>query len=114
MFYLFLLVVAALSIGLYLLFIFSQVPGVKDQRLGVLEPLPDDLGKWKVDEGSPEADAARGEGLVREVRQIFHEQEGLFAQGRLVLQVRYKSASGEIVRVEPEQEIKRRRLKKQA
>jgi hypothetical protein len=113
-FYLFLLIVAALSVGLYLLFIFSQVPGIAEQRLGVLEPLPDDLGKWKVDsESPPEANFTGSEGVVREVRLVFHEGRG-FSAGKLVRQVRYRSATGEIVRVEPEREIKRRRLKKSA
>ncbi len=112
MFYLFLLLVAVAAVGLYLLFIFSQMPEMKDQRLGVLEPLPADLGKWKVDGESPEAEAGKREGLSREVRHIFEEKQGLFSKGRLLRQVRYKNGAGEIVRVEPEQTIKRRRVKK--
>jgi len=105
-FYLFLLLIAAISIGVYLLFIFSQVPGAAEQRLGVLEALPQDLGQWKND-GQTE------DGLVREVRHIFHEGSGLFSQGKLIRQVRYRDAkSSEIVKVEPEQVIKRRRIKK--
>jgi hypothetical protein len=105
-FYLFLLLIAAISIGVYLLFILSQVPGVKEQRLGVLEELPADLGQWKADEETPE-------GLVREVRHIFQEGSGLLSAGKLIRQVRYRDkASDEIVRVEPEEVIKRRRIKK--
>lgn len=112
MFYVFLILVGLISVGVYLLFVFSQVPGAKEQRLGVLEPLPPDLGKWKVDEASPEGAAAVRDGHVREVRFLHYEGKG-FSQGRLVEQVRYKKRdSGEIVRVEPEREIKRKRIKK--
>ena len=40
MFYIFLMVVAAIGVGVYLTFIFQNVPGVKEERLGRLEPLP--------------------------------------------------------------------------
>jgi hypothetical protein len=113
-FYVFLILVGILAVGVYLLFIFSQVPGAKEQRLGVLEPLPADLGKWKIDEDSPEAAAAKREGQVREVRVLHYEGTG-FSHGRLVEQVRYRSAeTHEIVRVEPERELKRKRVKKGA
>jgi hypothetical protein len=105
-FYLVLLLIAVVSIAVYLLFILSQVPGAKEQRLGVLEDLPGDLGQWHVDEKPVD-------GLVREVRHIFHDGSGLLSQGKLVQQVRYRDpTSGEIVRVEPEEIIKRKRIKK--
>jgi hypothetical protein len=105
-FYLLLLFVAAVAIGVYLLFILSQVPGAAEQRLGVLEALPANLGQWQ-------SDGETDDGLAREVRHIFHEGSGLFAQGKLVRQVRYRDgASGEIVRVDPEQVVKRKRIKK--
>jgi hypothetical protein len=105
-FYLFLLLVAAISIGVYLLFIFSQIPGAKEQRLGVLEELPANLGQWKADDED-------ADGLVREVRHIFHESSGLLSSGKLIRQERYRDKqSGEIVRVAPEQVIKRKRIKK--
>jgi len=106
-FYAFLVVVGILGIGIYVLFIFNLVPGVKEERMGVLEALPDDVGKWRVDEGSEESRAATAEGLVRETRHYFYE-----STGKLVLQVRYKRPeNGEIVRVEPEEPVKRRRLR---
>ena len=77
MFYFFLLVVGVLGIGIYVLFIFSQVPGAKEERLGVLEPLPSDLGKWLSDEASAEGTAAASEGLRREVRTLRQEREML-------------------------------------
>jgi len=108
MFYLFLMVVAAIGVGVYLTFIFQNVPGVKEERLGALEPLPEDLGSWKTDESSEAAQAAAQEDLIREVR-LFYEE----ARERLVEQVRYRRASdSEIVRVEPDRRVKRRRVKK--
>jgi hypothetical protein len=107
-FYFFLLVVGLLSLGLYVLFVLNLVPGAKEERLGVIEPLPRDTGTWKADTESAEASAAKAEGLVREVRHYFYEGEG-----KLVLQVRYKSAeTGDVVRADPEQSVKRRRIRK--
>lgn len=107
MFYVFLLVCGAIAIALYLLFIFNLVPGAKEERLGVLEALPEDLGKWKADDASEAGQRAAAEGLVREVRYFFYE-----ANNRLVLQVRYRSAeTNEIVRTEPEEVVRRRRVR---
>jgi len=107
-FYFFLLIVGLLSLGLYVLFILNLVPGAKEERLGVLEPLPPATGTWKPEAESSEARAAEQEGLVREVRHYFYEGEG-----RLVLQTRYRKAeTGEIVRADPEQTVKRRRVRK--
>ncbi|HVJ22221.1 MAG TPA: hypothetical protein VM686_42740, partial [Polyangiaceae bacterium] len=102
----FLLVVASISIAVYLLFILNLVPGAKEQRLGVLEDLPADLGHWKAEEET-------ADGRIREVRHILHEGSGLFSPGKLIHQVRYRDkASGEIVRVEPEEVVKRKRIKR--
>jgi hypothetical protein len=112
MFYLFLLVVGVLGIGIYVLFIFSQVPGAAEERLGVLEPLPSDLGNWLSDESSAEAVQARERGQKREVRTLYEERGGLFAGGRFVRQVRYRNlTTNAIERVEPDEVIKRRRIK---
>lgn len=106
MFYVFLVLVGIAGIGIYVLFIFNLVPGVREERMGVLEALPEDVGHWKADESSDDARKAAGEGLVRETRHYFYE-----ANGKLVFQVRYKRReTGEIVRVEPEQPVKRRRV----
>jgi hypothetical protein len=73
----------------------------------VLEALPENLGKWKVEERTPD-------GLQREVRHLFHEG-GLMSAGALIRQVRYRDpASDEIVRVDPEEVVRRRRIKKGA
>jgi hypothetical protein len=107
-FYAFLLIVGLLSLGLYVLFILNLVPGAKEERLGVLEPLPPDTGTWKPETESELSRAAASEGLVREVRYYFYE-----AEGRLVLQARYKQPeTGEIVRADAEQSVKRRRIRK--
>jgi hypothetical protein len=108
MFYFFLLIVGLLSLGLYVLFVLNLVPGAKEERLGVLEPLPPDTGTWKADAETEAAKAAQKDGLVREVRHYFYE-----AENRLVLQVRYKQPdTGEVVRVDAEQPVKRRRIRK--
>lgn len=110
MFYVFLVLVAGLGIAFYLLFLLNLVPGMKEERLGVLEPLPDDLGKWVVDESSEEGRAARAQGLVRETRH-YHYEAG--SGGKLVLQGRLRHPdTDEIVRVEQERVIKRRRVRK--
>ena len=107
MFYVFLLICGAIGIGLYLVVMFNLVPGMAAERLGVLEALPTDVGKWKEDAESEAGRAAAGEGLVREVRHYHYE-----ASGRLVLQVRYRDKkTDEIVRTEPEEVVKRRRVR---
>lgn len=108
MFYVFLVFCAAVGIGIYLLFIMNLVPGAKEERIGVLEPLPPDVGKWKADGESDEGRAASAEGLVREVRTFHYE-----TSGRLVRQVRYRNATtNEVVRSDPEEPVKRRRVRR--
>lgn len=105
MFYVFLLVAAALGTAIYLLFIFQSVPGAAEERLGTLEPLPEDLGKWRPDTNSEEALSATKEGLSREVRHFFEEDKQ-----RLLFQARYRDArTHEIVRTDPDRVVKRRR-----
>jgi hypothetical protein len=110
--YVFILLVGVASVGVYLLFIFSQVPGAAEERLGVLEPLPEDLGKWVTDEQSEEGQRAGADGLKREVRML-HEAGGILGGGKLIRQVRYRDAgTNAIVRIEPEHVEKRRRVHK--
>ena len=112
MFYVFLALVSALGVGVYLLFIFKLVPGAMEERLGVLEPLPEDVGKWKLDEDSADGKAALQVGRKRELRLFFEEGQGIFARGRLVRQVRYRNAqSNAIEEVEPDLPVKRKRIK---
>jgi hypothetical protein len=106
-FYVFLLVCAAIAIGIYLLFIVNLVPGAAEERLGVLEALPPDVGTWKADTESDAGRAAAANGLTREVRYYFYE-----TRSRLVRQVRDRNpATGEIVRTEREEVVKRRRVR---
>jgi hypothetical protein len=86
------------------------VPGRKEERLGVLEPLPENLGEWIADDSSDAGRAARAEGLVRETRH-YHYEAG--SGGKLVLQARVRNPeTDEIVRVEQERAVKRRRVRK--
>lgn len=108
MFYLFLLLVAAVGVVAYLVFFMSHVPGAKEERFGKLEPLPEDLGRWKTTEEGPEASAAEREGLRREERLVLPDASGVSTARHLVKQVRYRSLeTNEIVRIEPEQRIER-------
>ena len=107
----FLFLIAVVGILFYLLVIHRAVPGAMEQRFGVYESLPEDVGKWKVDDESDEAKEARKKGLTREVRYWFDQNTGLFGQGRLVRQVRYKNPTNAIVRVEPDQVIERKRVR---
>lgn len=112
MFYVFLTIVALASIAIYLLFILETVPGAKEERLGVPEPLPEDVGEWRVDSTSSEGKAAVERGLQREERLFVEESQGLFARDRVVHQVRYRNTlSSEIEAVEPERTIRRKRIR---
>ena len=103
----FLLVIAAIGGLLYILVIHREVPGAVEQRFGVLEALPEDIGVWKVDEESEEGKAAVARGLRRESR-LFHDLQA----NRLLRQVRFRNqATNEIVRVDPDEVVKRRRIR---
>jgi hypothetical protein len=111
-FYLFLVLIAALGVGVYLLFIFKLVPGAAEERLGVLEPLPESVGKWQVDLDSAAGQAALSRGRLREERLFFEEGKGLLWQGRLLRQVRYRNTETKVIEeVEPEKRVKRRRIR---
>ena len=108
MFYLFLLAVAAIGFAIYLLFFLNNVPGAMEERLGVYEALPPDVGQWSVDSDSEQGRLAAVEGLRREVRTFFEE-----SKGRLLRQVRYRNAeTNAIVRVEPDEVMRRRRVRR--
>jgi hypothetical protein len=112
MFYVFLLIVAAAGVAIYLLFILREVPGAAEERLGRLEDLPPDLGQWKKDEASPEAEAALERGERREVRFFYDRSYGGFRGGRLLRQVRYRSVeTNEILRADADELIKRKRVR---
>ncbi len=110
MFYLFLLGVAAAG-GLIYLFIAGLFPGLKEERFGVLEPLPPNLGKWEDDDESEAGRAAKAQGKRLEVRLLF-EDGGLIGSGKLTRQSRVRDArTNEILEVLPDQPVKRRRIR---
>ncbi|NLE85478.1 MAG: hypothetical protein GX607_03670 [Myxococcales bacterium] len=107
MFYVLMLLFAVAGIAAYLLLFLSHVPGAREERLGEYEPLPENLGRWTVVVGGEPGQASGDEGLVREERLLL--QEG---GRRLIKQVRYRHPeTREIVRVDPEELIVRRRLR---
>ncbi len=110
MFYLFLLGVAAAG-GIIYLFIAGLFPGLKEERFGVLEPLPPNLGQWQTDLDSDAGRAAGAQGKRREVRLLF-EEGGLISSGKLTRQARLRDATtNEIVAVLPDEIVKRKRIK---
>jgi len=109
----FLVAIAAIGALFYLLVIYREIPGAVEQRLGTLEELPENINKWRDDEESEEGKAAAAKGLRREKRIFFDEKGGSFGAGRFVRQVRYRNrATGAITSVEPDEVIKRKRVKK--
>ncbi len=105
--------IALLSLAVYLLVVFREVPGAVVERLGELEGLPPNLGEWTIDESSREALAARERGLQREHRTWREPGTGWLGRDRLLLQVRYRELkSGTIHSAEPDQELRRRRIKR--
>jgi hypothetical protein len=109
-FYLFLLGVAAAG-GIIYLFVAGLFPGLKEERFGVLEPLPPNLGQWQPDTDSELGRAAAAAGQKREVRLLF-EEGGLLSSGKLTRQSRLRDAgTNEIVRILPDELVKRRRVR---
>jgi hypothetical protein len=103
----FLIAIATIGGLIYVLVVYREVPGALEQRLGVLEALPEDLGVWKVDTESEEGKAAAQRGLRRESR-FFHDVQA----NKLLKQVRYRNeATNEIARVEPDEVVKRKRIR---
>ncbi len=115
MFYLFLLGVAAAGGAIYLLLIaFGLFPGLKEERIGVLEPLPANLGQWQTDVDSDAGRAATHAGQKREVRFLF-EEGGLFSSGKLLRQARLRDATtNEILQILPDEVIKRKRIRRRS
>jgi hypothetical protein len=111
LFYLFLLGVAAAGAAIYLLLVVGLFPGLKEERFGVLEPLPPNLGQWEPDVESEAGRAAAAAGQRREQRFVF-EAGGLMGAGKLLRQARLReTTSNQIVRVLPDEVIKRRRVR---
>ncbi len=108
----FLVIATGLGTLIYLVLVHGSVPGSVDERLGSLEPLPADLGKWIPDGDTSDGRAAAERGQIREVRHLEGSGGGLISKPHLVRQVRYRnSTSGEVEHVEPDQRVPRRRRK---
>lgn len=104
----FLFVIALIGGLMYLLLVQREVPGLVEQRFGVLEALPQNINQWSVDEESDEGKQAASKGLKREVR-LFHDSQS----GKLLRQVRYRNrATNRVVRVEPDEVVKRKRIRR--
>ncbi len=104
----FLFVLAVIGGLFYLLVVQREVPGLVEQRFGVLEALPEDINEWRIDDESEDGKAATAQGLKREVR-LFHDAHA----GKLLRQVRYRNrATNAVVRVEPDEVVKRKRIRK--
>jgi hypothetical protein len=109
-FYVFLLGVAAAG-GIIYLFIAGLFPGLKEERFGVLEPLPPNLGQWRADAETDAGRSAAADGKKREVRFLF-EEGGLLSSGKLLRQSRLRDATtNEILTVLPDEVIKRKRVR---
>lgn len=103
----FLIAIAIIGALFYILVVYREVPGAIEMRLGVLEALPEDIGKWKVDTESEEGKAAAQRGLRRESR-LFQDVQA----NKLLKQVRYRNqATNEITRVDPDEVVKRKRIR---
>jgi len=110
--YAFVVLLGLLGVAAYLLVVFREVPGAVEERLGKLDALPQDLGRWRNDDDSEQGRAAKQNGEQREVRLWHQHSGGWFSSDRLYEQVRYRSlSSNEIVRSEPDRVLKRRRRK---
>lgn len=104
MVYAFVLAIGVLAVVVYLVFALGEVPGMAAERIGELEPLPADLNRWRTEDGG---EATAG-GLLRQVRHVWVE-----AERQLYLQVRYLDpTTEEVVRLEPDQRVKRRRIRR--
>ena len=104
----FLAIVAAIGGLVYVLLIQSAVPGVAEQRFGILEALPPDVGKWTIDSESEEGREAAKRGVKREVRHFYDVRSG-----KLTRQARYRNqATNAITGVEADVPVPRRRIRR--
>jgi hypothetical protein len=88
----------------YWLVIDREVPGGWERRFGV-EELPEDIGRWKVDDESRDGKAAIARGLKREWR-VFHDVQ----TGKLTRQTRCRNAAtNAVASVEADVPLSRRR-----
>lgn len=112
MYYLIFLFIAIVPCVIYVWVIWMEVPGFADERLGVLEDLPDNIGKWTRDEESEKAKAAEQEGLIYETRLWIYGNNPFTNQPKIYRQFRYlDSETEEFVRADKDKRYKRKRVK---
>lgn len=100
-----------IPIIIYVLVVLMEVPGLAEERLGRLEPLPADHDQWKTDRETAAGKAALERGLERETR-LYSQPGGLLNRERLVLQSRYRNPNtDEIEGADPDVPYRRRRVK---
>lgn len=88
----------------YIVLTLLVIPGLAEERLGKLEPLPADAEQWKTD---PDGETP---GVQRETR-LWIDRDMLGRQ-RITRQIRYVDEhTGEVVATEPDQRVRRRRIK---
>lgn len=113
MLYFIFLAIAIIPCVIYAIVVMMEIPGLADERLGVLEELPEDIGEWKIDTDSPQARAAETEGQSCETRLWLVSGGDFLGREKILRQVRYlDKESGEVVRVEKDVRVKRKRVKK--
>ena len=105
--------IAILICVIYAVVVMAYIPGLADERLGVLEELPEDVGEWKIDTNSAQARSAQAEGLVCETRLWRDGGSDFLGREKILRQVRYLDPeTREVVRAEKDVRIKRKRVKK--
>ena len=109
MIYVFFATIFLVPVVIYVIVAMMEVPGMADERLGVLEDIPDDVNEWKVDLDSPQAIKAKDDGLICETRLWIDTS---FNRKRIFRQVRYlDTESMDVVRFDKDIRVRRKRVK---
>ncbi len=107
------LVIALVGGVIYAAIVLLEVPGLADERLGRLEPLPQELNRWIADRESDAGRAALERGQVRETRIWKDPNGGFLGRERLWRQARCRNiTTDEVEGVEPDERFRRRRVKR--
>jgi hypothetical protein len=113
MIYIVLLLISIIGGIVYVVIVMMEVPGMADERLGVFEPLPENLNQWVIDCESDAGKAALERGQQRETRLFADPAGGFLGRERLLRQARYRNLrTDEIDSVEPDQPYRRKRVRK--
>ena len=112
MLYLLLVLIALVPCVIYAIVVMLEVPGMADERFGVLEALPEDIGEWKPEPDEDAIPDAATEGLIRETR-LWINPNDLFGRKKMYRQVRYLDPeTQEVLHTEKDVRIRRKRIKK--